>query len=266
MPPEKLDFQNENLLIAIPIFFIAFAESLLFIGEVGATTWMHVGIVVALTFSTAFIKNRQINRIHQALTLLPLLRLINLSIPVFFEATLYSFLFIYGTLAIPVALVLRAQHLSREQMGLIFNKKRNCTLTILAIPFGFLLGYGEYSILHAAALIPNLSIINILKLTIIMVLFVGLIEEIIFRSILQTRLEESLGAKKGLILTSLLFGFMHSGYGTPYEMCYTAFVGLIIGYTFQKTRNLFFITLLHGFINVFLFGILPHLLPTASFF
>ncbi|MDD4121171.1 MAG: CPBP family glutamic-type intramembrane protease, partial [Clostridia bacterium] len=44
------------------------------------------------------------------------------------------------------------------------------------------------------------------------------------------------------------------------EMFYTAFVGLFMGYLFQKTRSLPFITLLHGFVNVFLFGIIPHLI------
>lgn len=90
-----------------------------------------------------------------------------------------------------------------------------------------------------------------------MVFFVGLTEELIFRSILQTRLEEVLGIKEALIVTAILFGFMHSGYGTFHEILYTGFVALFIGFAFYKTRSLPFVAVLHGFINVFLFGILP---------
>ena len=93
-----------------------------------------------------------------------------------------------------------------------------------------------------------------------MVFFVGLVEELIFRSILQTRLEKALNVREALIITSLLFGLMHSGYGTFYEIFYTGFVGFIIGVAFYKTKSLPFVAALHGFANVFLFGILPHYL------
>nr|WP_255679874.1 CPBP family intramembrane glutamic endopeptidase [Methanosarcina sp. DH2] len=99
---------------------------------------------------------------------------------------------------------------------------------------------------------------NLLKLTIVMVFFVGLVEELIFRSVLQTRLENALGVWEAIIITSFLFGLMHSGYGTFQEILYTGFVGFIMGLAFYKTRSLPFIAVLHGFVNVFLFGILPH--------
>jgi membrane protease YdiL (CAAX protease family) len=93
-----------------------------------------------------------------------------------------------------------------------------------------------------------------------MVLFVGLVEEIIFRSILQTRIEQALSMQEALLITSFLFGLMHSGYGTFNEILYTGFVGLVLGFAFYKTKSLPFVAILHGFVNVFLFGILPHYL------
>ncbi|WP_394326042.1 CPBP family intramembrane glutamic endopeptidase [Methanosarcina horonobensis] len=93
-----------------------------------------------------------------------------------------------------------------------------------------------------------------------MVFLVGLIEEIIFRSILQNRLEVFLGSREGLIITSVLFGLMHSVYGNVIEVFYALLVGFIIGYIFYKTRSLPLVAMIHGFINVFLFGVIPHLL------
>jgi uncharacterized protein len=68
------------------------------------------------------------------------------------------------------------------------------------------------------------------------------------------------GNWKGLIITSVLFGLMHSGYGNINEVLYTSFVGIVIGYLFYRTRSLPLVTLIHGFINFFVFGIFPLLL------
>src|SRR5690606_17277921 len=102
----------------------------------------------------------------------------------------------------------------------------------LSIIMGLLLGVGEYLIVETNYLIPDLSIPSLLRLTLVMVFLVGLVEEIIFRSILQNRLEEFLGSRGGLIITSVLFGLMHSGYGNIGEVFYTLFVGFIIGFMF----------------------------------
>ena len=65
---------------------------------------MHAVILLGLSFSTMFIKNEEIQKTYQALILLPILRLVNLSMPVFYETTLYSLIFIYSLLAIPASI------------------------------------------------------------------------------------------------------------------------------------------------------------------
>ena len=47
---------------------------------------------------------------------------------------------------------------------------------------------------------------------------------------------------------------MHSGYGNIYEIVYASFVGLVIGYLFYRTRSLPLAVMIHGSINIFLFG------------
>lgn len=253
---KKLEARKLRLLTAFPILGITIAELLLFSGRIGAAVWIHIAIVIALSLSDIFLKNPEIHRIYQAFMLLPVLRLINLSMPIFFETTLYTFIFVYGSLAIPVAVIILHQRDSLEQIGI--TMKHFIPYMLISVPLGFLLGFGEYLTIRADYLIPDLAFENLLKLTFIMVFFVGLIEELIFRSILQSRLEKALGVWEALLITSLMFGLMHSGYGTFQEILYTGFVGLIMGLAFYKTKSLPFIAVLHGFVNVFLFGILPH--------
>lgn len=251
------ELQKYLLPIGLPVLAIALAEFLIFSGNMGAAVWLHIGTTTILSLSSMFIRQQEITRIHQALMLLPVLRLVNLSMPVFFETTLYTFIFIYGPLAIPAVIVAWHQRPGLEELGVTGDKIVHYML--LSIPLGFLLGLGEYATIKTGYLVPDLSFKNLLLLTIIMVFFVGLVEEVIFRSLLQTRLEQVLGIKEALIITSILFGLMHSGYGTPYEILYTGFVGFIMGIAFLRTRSLPFIAVLHGFVNVFLFGIIPHL-------
>lgn len=255
---ENFELRKRRLLTAIPVLCISLAEILIFLGDVGIAVIVHIGGLIALSLSNIYVNDPEIQKIHQALMLLPILRLINLSMPIFFDTTLYTFVFIYGTLAIPAAVIIIYQKHSLEQIGV--SMKNIGLYMVLSVPLSFILGLGEYLTIKAEYIIPDLTFENLLKLTIIMVFFVGLIEELIFRSILLTRLAQVLSISESLLITSLLFGLMHSGYGTSYEIFYTTFVGFLMGLTFYKTKSLPFITVLHGFINVFLFGILPHCL------
>ncbi|MHB8100649.1 MAG: CPBP family intramembrane glutamic endopeptidase [Methanosarcina sp.] len=252
------DIENKWLYLAIPALAIAFAEILMYLGREVESLEMHAVILLGLSFSMMFLKNEEIQKTYQALILLPILRLVNLSIPVYYETTLYSLIFIYGILAIPASIAATHQGFTRMQLGITFKKMW------LYVPFSILLGLllaeGEYLIIRTNSLIPDLSIFNLMMLSIVMIFFVGLVEEIIFRSILQNRLEMMLGNQAGLIFTSVLFGLMHSGYGNVYEVIYASFVGLLIGYLFYRTRSLPLAVMIHGSINVFLFGIIPLLL------
>jgi membrane protease YdiL (CAAX protease family) len=186
------------------------------------------------------------------------MRLVNLSIPVFYETTLYSLIFIYSLLAVPAIIAATQQGFTRSQLGITFNK---LWLYIpLSVVLGLLLAEGEYLIIRTSYLIPDLSIFNLLTLSVIMIFFVGVVEEIIFRSVLQNRLQMVFGNFTGIIFTSVLFGLMHSAYGNIYEVLYASFVGLFIGFLFYRTRSLPLAALIHGFINVFLFGIIPLLI------
>jgi len=112
-------------------------------------------------------------------------------------------------------------------------------------------------VLHSGMLVPDVSIRNILILTLTMIIFVGIVEEFIFRSALQTVMEDRLGANTGLVLTSIIFGFMHSGYHLPLELLYVSFAGMIFGLLFWMTRSLPVISVAHGVTNVSLFLVAP---------
>lgn len=127
----------------------------------------------------------------------------------------------------------------------------------LAVSIGFALGWGEYNVIHPQLLTPGTHIKDVLILIVTMIFFVGLVEEFIFRSSLQTVLSERMGSKAGLLTASIIFGFMHSGYQIPLELLYVSFAGAVFGLLFWLTKSLPVISLAHGVTNISLFLITP---------
>ena len=195
------------------------------------------------------------NRIYPVLMLLPLFRLLNVAMPIFFQLTLYSYSMVYAPMFIPIYFIMKDGLLSRSEAGITF--KGFWFFLPLAVAVGFVLGWGEENVLHSGTLVPDYSIKSILILSLTMVIFVGIVEEFIFRSALQTVMEERLGGVVGLVLTSIIFGFMHSGYRLPLELLFVAFAGMVFGLLFWMTRSLPVIAVTHGVTNISLFLVAP---------
>ncbi|MDD4161425.1 MAG: CPBP family intramembrane metalloprotease [Methanothrix sp.] len=156
---------------------------------------------------------------------------------------------------IPIYFILKEGFVSRSEAGLTF--KGFWFYLPLAISVGFALGWGEYNVIHPQLLTPGANIKDVLILIVTMIFFVGIVEEFIFRSSLQTVLVARLGSKGGLLLASIIFGFMHSGYQLPLELLYVSFAGAIFGLLFWLTKSLPIISLAHGVTNISLFLVVP---------
>ncbi len=244
-----------NTDILVPVSALIVAEAFLFFKYIQYGISLHLIILLVLVLTAIRTSDKKISNMLQALALLPVFRLINTTMPIFFTSTLYFFAFVYGPLFIPIYFVAKSQKFSKREIGMSFEK------FYLYLPFsivlGLVLGTIEYTIIHAQSLIIAPTFQNFIVFSVIMIIFVGLTEELLFRSILQTRLEQTAGSSSGLVIASLLFGAMHSGYGSLYEIMFTISAGFLLGYLFQKTRSLPFVAFTHGLINVFLFALIP---------
>jgi hypothetical protein len=245
------DATKYNLDLILPIFLIILAEILIFLGNPSAAMPIHALNLVFLSLSSIYINNR----IYPALMLLPLFRLLNVAMPVFFNLTLYSYSLAYAPMFIPIYFILKENIVGRSEAGLTF--KGFWFYLPLALSLGFALGWGEYMILNPQMLTVGLDIKNVLILIVTMIFFVGIVEEFVFRSSLQTVLQERLGPKAGLMLTSIIFGFMHSGYHLPLELLYVTFAGMVFGLLFMLSKSLPVIALAHGATNISLFLVAP---------
>ncbi|MDD2835250.1 MAG: CPBP family intramembrane metalloprotease [Methanothrix sp.] len=162
---------------------------------------------------------------------------------------------VYAPMFIPIYFLVKDGFVGRSEAGMTF--KGFLYYFPLAISVGFALGWGEYNVIHPQLLTPGANVKDVFILAVTMIFFVGVVEEFIFRSSLQNVLEERLGPIVGLLLASIIFGFMHSGYQMPLELIYVSFAGIIFGLLFWLTRSLPIISLAHGVTNISLFLIVP---------
>ncbi|KAF2517366.1 CPBP family intramembrane glutamic endopeptidase [Flavobacterium foetidum] len=74
----------------------------------------------------------------------------------------------------------------------------------------------------------------------------GITEELIFRGYLLPRLEFVLKSKNlGIVLSSILFGFLHIGYGTLLNIIGPTVIGLVFAFQYEKYRNIKILMVCH---------------------
>jgi len=168
------------------------------------------------------------------------LRVVNLSFALIPTTTLSWLVVIYGVMFIPIIAVVARRKLRRNDLGLTGGPQ----LTYL-IPTGVIIGVGlglvEYAILANPALIPSYSLIGLIELSVVMIFVVTLVEQLIFRALLQPELIKRSGPIVGILITSIIFCAMQSGFANYYELLFAFGVGLLFGVAFYKTKNLPFV-------------------------
>ena len=192
--------------------------------------------------------------------LVPLFRLLNLSVPLMLANTVYSYFLPYMLISIPIYLIMRRE---------LFNRKSIMGITLegfkarlpLAIAIGFVIGGMEGFMLCPELAALGSKIDARLGMIILTLILAGFAEEFIFRSALQTALEKRLGSIRGLLVASMLFAIMHSSYGTWTEIMLGLGAGLAFGFLFQRTRSLPLVSLAHVISSVLLLFLPPLFMP-----
>jgi len=92
------------------------------------------------------------------------------------------------------------------------------------------------------------------------ILLVGPFEELVFRGGVQGILRRTWGPSVAIVVASVLFGLVHwvaltggSGSRVPY-VTVAATLGLVLGYLYERSRNLVVPAAVHGLYNTVLFG------------
>lgn len=211
-------------------------------------------ILFALLFHSSLIESYNISNLLRSMMVLPMIRIVGLSLPIMQIPPLYWFLVISIPLFAASYVLIREQRLNRKKVGLILG---NIPVQLIIGLSGLLLGFIEFLILKPQPLISTFSLVPLVTGIIIITISTGLAEELLFRGIIQRNAENMFGGAFGLLYASLLFTALHIGWHSFLDLVFVFIVSMFYGYVFQKTGSIFGITLAHGISNSVLFLVMP---------
>jgi len=215
---------------------------------------IHAILLLFLILYSSLEQEKKFSNLFKVLTLAPLIRLLANSTPLVVIQDIYQFFIISIVLVLAVLLLIENQGIRKEVVGLKWGDPR-VQLTIALT--GFLFGWIEYNILEPSPLIKNPTPEAIFVAVIVLIVYTGISEELIFRGMILSNAERMLGRSIGLIFVSVLFSVMHIIHQSIVDLAFVFGVGLFYGYIFLKTRSIFGVSLSHGITNVMLLLILP---------
>jgi membrane protease YdiL (CAAX protease family) len=215
---------------------------------------LHTATLLLLLLHTLRRLHSSDHRLWASLTLVPLIRIISLSLPLANFSLAYWFFFTSVPLFAASIVVMRLLELRRQDVGLTL---RGLPIQLLIAPIGLVLGYIEYLILQPEALIGELTVQQFWWPALIITISTGLLEELIFRGILQTTAIEQMGRAIGVLYIALYFAVLHVGYRSLIDVIFVLAVGLLFGWLVLKTKSIVGVTLAHGLTNIVLFLVMP---------
>jgi membrane protease YdiL (CAAX protease family) len=190
-----------------------------------------------------------------ALALVPLLRILSLTVPVDGASEITWQAMVGVPLVIAAALTIRALRLPAGWVGLDLSLWRGQLQIALA---GVPLSLSAYVILRPEEIAAIGSPGWVVGVPVV-ILFSGLALELVFRGLLQRALSEVLG-RVGIALTCALFAATFLGTESAGYVAFMGLVGALFGWSFHRTGSIMGISLAHGLLNVGLLLIWPNVL------
>lgn len=192
-----------------------------------------------------------------ALALLPLYILFTSSLPWFFLDRDILLPAVYLIIILLCGWYIYQKGLALSDAGL--RTERAPYFLVLGAAVGIPAGLAESFVVEIHPLQPFFSAPCLARDFVYMLFFVALGEELLFRGIIQRELSRLVGPFPGLLLASAMFGVMHMTWHSALEVVYTALVGLVLGYIYQRTGSLAAPVAAHGVGNTLLVGVLPYI-------
>ncbi|MGB9980664.1 lysostaphin resistance A-like protein [Methanobacterium sp.] len=251
-------FKKELIILTIYLLSIVAAEIVTAHYSIEYGLIMHTIILFALLINSSVTHSTKFSYLLRSMMILPMIRIIGLTIPLMQVNELYWFPVIAIPLFAASFTLIKSQKLTWKKVGLILG---SIPLQLTIALSGVVLGFTEYLILKPQPLISSFNLETVLFGALILIISTGFAEELLFRGILQKNAEKILGKLFGLLYVSILFTALHIGWNSFLDLIFVFGVAIFYGYTFQKTGSLFGITLSHGISNSFLFLIMPFIFP-----
>ncbi|MBN1370187.1 MAG: CPBP family intramembrane metalloprotease [Dehalococcoidaceae bacterium] len=235
------------------LLLIAAAEAVtLFVDPLGGI--VAFGFILLFALLIPALKNEYFpSRLILSLSLVPMVRIVSLSMPLENVPRIWWFPIMYTPLFLAALVVAFMLGLRLKETG--FNLRRPFINLLVGIS-GIGLGFMEYLILKPEPMVAELTWQAALVPALILLFTTGMVEEYIFRGVLQQTAIELYG-KWGIVYVSLIFAVLHMGFLSVADIFFVLVAGLYFGWVVHKTGSLTGVILAHGATNIVLFIVAP---------
>lgn len=221
---------------------------------------LHALILAALLIQSSLVDKLKLRHFFLTLSLAPLIRLISLMMPLKLFSIIYWYMVVAIPLFIAAYMIARAADINRRMVGLTMGRLSD-QLTIGIS--GLLLGYLEYIILRPAPLVPELRWELIWLPALILLIFTGFFEELIFRGLMQPTALAHLG-NQAIPYIACIFAVLHLGYRSVWDLLFVFGVALFFGHLVKRSGSILGVSLAHGLINILLYLVFPLILAAPA--
>jgi CAAX protease family protein len=225
---------------------IVAAEALLAAFGPVPSVFAHALVLIALVNHWAFARTPGAPAALLVLALLPLLRILSVTMALDGLETLYQYALVGAPLLVAVvfvASIVRAAAVSERLRT--WSWRREGPVALSGLPLGGI----AFLLLGPNAPVERVTWANLLAGSLILLIFTGVLEELLFRGLLQTSLVELFG-RGGILLTALLYAAAYLGTRSPLAIAFAAVLGVLFGWTVERTGSLLGVALAHGLLNV----------------
>jgi hypothetical protein len=213
-------------------------------------------MLILLLLHAALRWQHPIHRLLLTLTLVPLIRIVSLSLSLASLSFLYLYFVISILLLISAVLIIRILGFSWQETGI---QSGGLLIQALIGLTGLAFGYIEYMILKPEALVQPTDLDQLWVPALILLLYTGFLEELLFRGLMQRTATEILGSL-GVLYVAVVFAILHIGSNSIAHVIFVFTVGLFFGWIRAKTGNILGVSLSHALTNIMLWLVLPLLM------
>jgi uncharacterized protein len=244
------------------LLLILFSECITTLLDPQAGMALHAIVLLALLLHSAWEVQKLNRRFLTILALAPMIRVLSLALPLakMDLPPIYWYMVVGILLYLAAFLAGQVTDFSWRRMGWTW---RNWPLQIFFGCVGILLGFVEYLILRPGPIVHSLAISEIWLPILILLVFTGFLEELLFRGMLQSAAMQLLG-RYGLLFVAVLFAILHVGYYSLADLIFVLLIGLSFGWMVWKTRFLLGVSIAHGLTNIGLYILFPVLFSSAA--
>ncbi len=193
------------------------------------------------------------------LAAIPLLRMLSMAMPVGLIQPLYRYPMVGIPVLVSVGIILKETNVPWSQIGLQWpqiRKSEQIWENVLIAMSGLPLGLMGYYFADPIPLLTTFSLGAVIASTLVIIFYVAILEEVVFRGMVLTTLQNTFG-QMGILIATVLYTLMFASYQSFEGIILMGFSSLLYSWHVLESRSVLAATISHTLMIVGMLVVWP---------